>query len=76
MLATFTSEDIFIGNPYYYPETGRYDQPDSLMTDTASMKRFVRTLSYGLLKGLFTYRPLGEHTLFKEKALTILKKTL
>ena len=59
----------FIGNLYYYPETGRYDQPDSLMTDTASMKRFVRTYhTVYYKKGLFTYRPLGEHTFQRKGA--------
>src|SRR6266496_3684699 len=52
-----------ISNIYYYPATGRYDIPDSLMRDTASFKKYKQnnfTMFYN--KGLFKFRPLREHT--------------
>jgi len=55
----------YIGNVFYYPETGRYDQPDSLMNDTASMKK-IRVTSfteYYRQPGPYVrFRPLREHT--------------
>lgn len=53
----------YIGNIFYYPETGRYDQPDSLMVDTATMYKSRQIFSTVYYKrNLFNYRPLGEHT--------------
>jgi hypothetical protein len=52
-----------VSNIYYYPETGRYDIPDSLMRDTASFKKYTQknfTMLY--TKGLFKLQPLREHT--------------
>jgi outer membrane protein insertion porin family len=52
-----------VNNIYYYPETGRYDIPDSLMRDTASFKKYKQnnfTMFYR--RGLFKFRPLREHT--------------
>ena len=51
------------GNIFYYPETSRFDLPDSLMNDTASLKRVVQgnAVLY-FKKGLFTIQPLREHT--------------
>src|SRR6266487_1739487 len=53
----------YIGNIYYYPETGRYDLPDTLMRDTALFKKHKQssfTMFYN--KGLFKFRTLREHT--------------
>ena len=55
----------YIGKIYYYPETGRYDQPDSLVTDTASFKRVpvnAYTLFYKQDKPYVRFRTLREHT--------------
>ncbi|QEC68956.1 BamA/TamA family outer membrane protein [Panacibacter ginsenosidivorans] len=55
----------YIGNIYYYPETGRYDQPDSLITDTGSMKRIHVNFHTEFFKSPTPYvrfRPLKEHT--------------
>ncbi len=59
-----------ISNIYYYPETGRYDIPDSLMRDTASFKKYKQnnfTMFYN--RGLFKFRPLREHTYQQRGAL-------
>jgi outer membrane protein insertion porin family len=55
----------YIGNVFYYPETGRYDQPDSLMNDTASMKKIhVNSFTeyYRQPRPYVRFRPLREHT--------------
>jgi outer membrane protein insertion porin family len=60
---TIYFKPYFVSNIYYYPETGRYDIPDSLMIDTASYKKYTQnnfTMFY--TKGLFTLQPLREHT--------------
>jgi len=53
----------YTGNIFYYPETGRFDLPDSLMNDTASLKKITQgnTALY-YKKGLFVMQPLREHT--------------
>jgi outer membrane protein insertion porin family len=59
-----------VSNIYYYPETGRYDIPDSLMRDTASFKKYTQknfTMLY--TKGLFKLQPLREHTYQRRGAL-------
>ena len=59
-----------VSNIYYYPETGRYDIPDSLMRDTASFKKYRQnnfTMFYK--KGLFKFQPLREHTYQRRGAL-------
>jgi len=59
-----------VRNIYYYPETGRYDIPDSLMRDTASFKKYKQnnfTMFYK--KGLFKFQPLREHTYQRRGAL-------
>jgi hypothetical protein len=60
-----------IGNIFYYPETGRYDQPDSLITDTASMKKIHVNGYTEYFKNQTPYvrfRPLREHT-FQRKGI-------
>src|SRR3954451_21512113 len=53
----------YIGNNYYYPETRRYELPDSLMHDTASFKILKRDNNAMLYrKGLFKFQPLVEHS--------------
>lgn len=59
----------FIGRIYYFPETGRYSIPDSLIVDTAAFKKTVvndYTMFYR--DGLFKIKPLREHT-FQKKGL-------
>lgn len=56
-------KQYFIGKIYYYPETKRYDVPDSLMQHAASFKQYrqgIATMFYN--KGLFKFRVLREHT--------------
>lgn len=53
----------FIGRIFYFPETGRYSIPDSLMRDTAAFQKTVvndYTMFYN--RGIFKMRPLREHT--------------
>lgn len=54
-----------IGNIFFYPETGRYDQPDSLIRDTAFMKRIhsnAYTEFFKKDKPYVRFKPLREHT--------------
>jgi outer membrane protein insertion porin family len=54
-----------IGNIFFYPATGRYDQPDSLIADTASFKRIhvnAYTEYFKEEKPYVRFRPLREHT--------------
>jgi len=56
-------KQFYVGNIYFYPETRRYDLPDSLMHDTASfkvLKQDYYTMFYK--KGIFKFRPLLEHS--------------
>jgi outer membrane protein insertion porin family len=56
-------KQYYIGNIYYYPETRRFDIPDTLMHDTASFKVFREnyyTMYYR--KGLFKFQPMREHS--------------
>ncbi len=56
-------KQYYTGKIFYYPETGRFDLPDSLMKDTLLLKKLRQnntTLYYR--KGLFTMQPLREHT--------------
>ncbi len=59
----------YVGNIFFYPETGRYDIPDSLIIDTALF--FKYRLNYSTLyfkEGLFKFKPLNEHT-YQQKGL-------
>lgn len=55
----------YIGNIYYYPETGRFSQPDSLMRDTGLLKKkgggLYTSYSYND-KPMFRFRVMREHT--------------
>ncbi|CAN5490606.1 hypothetical protein BH10BAC2_BH10BAC2_12050 [soil metagenome] len=54
-----------IGNIFFYPETGRYDQPDSLVHDTALMKKLqvnAYTEYYKKDQPYVRFKPLREHT--------------
>lgn len=60
---TIFFKQYFIGNIYYYPETKRYDVPDSLIQNMASFKQDRHNYSTMLYnKGLFKFRVLREHT--------------
>ena len=55
----------YIGKIYFYPETGRYDQPDSLFNDTASLKKLrvnAYTEFYKQDRPNVRFRTLREHT--------------
>lgn len=51
------------GDIFFYPETGRYQQPDSIMVDTPNYEQF-RQEYYTVYsqKNLFRFRPLKEHS--------------
>jgi len=52
-----------IGNIFFYPETGRYDLPDSIMNDTSSYKKMrVGFYTEYYKKKLFVFKPFREHT--------------
>ena len=60
---TIFFKPYYIGNIYYYPETKRYDLPDTLIHDTTSFKvlrKNYHTMFYK--KGLFKFQPLLEHS--------------
>jgi hypothetical protein len=55
-----------VGRIYYYPETGDYDIPDSLMVDTSHFKSYgQRNITMRYKRGIFRFRTLREHTFMR-----------
>lgn len=72
---TASFRKYFIGRIYYFPETGRYSIPDSLMHDTASFNRAsANDFTMFFKQGLFKLQPLREHT-FQRKGLVYNEQT-
>lgn len=52
----------YVGRTYFYPETGRYEQPDSIMKDTAKYKKIVGAYATEYYqKKLFVFKVLRDH---------------